>query len=525
MHEARPAMKRALVFVLFLLLAPEAAASEAHLEFDAPAHFEGAANVTGLEWALLVFRESTETTFEADLTGAGTVVNHTMAVWATPSIGPGPVVEEGSQFAQLPEQPVESGPVSAQAKFAKPWGSLYIEAQHIGLAVEGVQGRILAAHGGWAVDYHLPRQDLPEDVHRPGAYELPDGAVALNFEGGGHSLPFTLEAANVRRLEWHNATVSCSPAVDCPDGGGTARVASQANAFAALASYTELRFPDGLVSGRGSAWTIVAGGQAIDADLAAWSRFPNAMLAGDCGGSSCSDPAGRTFQATGNVSLAGLHQLSPIRLRTGYASDLDSARFDEEPIPSLVRTSVVVGAAVVGLGALAALVGLFARMRPALAHPRAKELNDIIHANPGLSFSEIRRHTGWGGGTIDHHMKRLLGAGLVVAEGYRNTVRYFENHGRYAKDWKEFAVLGDPDLRRLHQWLLGNPGKLQGALLVTALEWGWSRTATQRRLKALDEAGLLRAKRTGRTVAYTAKLPSRGSLIGRLLGTTGGKSA
>ena len=199
------------------------------------------------------------------------------------------------------------------------------------------------------------------------------------------------------------------------------------------------------------------------------------------------------------------------RLGSRFTADLQAARFDETPADSLVR-SAWAGAAVAGVAGLAVLGkllwGLFARNnRPLLDHPNAKALHDLVHQSPGISFGGLQRATGLSHGTVQYHVKRLLDAGLVVAYSYRNSVRYFENHGRHAHDWKEHAALHKPELRRLHQWLTGHPRVSQAFILRHTADWGWKRSTTQHYLKILHGADLVRQERTPAAVEYTAQRP------------------
>lgn len=69
------------------------------------------------------------------------------------------------------------------------------------------------------------------------------------------------------------------------------------------------------------------------------------------------------------------------------------------------------------------LVGLFSRIRGdrVLEHPQRARLLDAIQADPGVHFQELARRLGLGHGALDHHLRKLMDADLVVlrrAPGY-----------------------------------------------------------------------------------------------------------
>jgi predicted transcriptional regulator len=121
-----------------------------------------------------------------------------------------------------------------------------------------------------------------------------------------------------------------------------------------------------------------------------------------------------------------------------------------------------------------------------------------------MSSRELQRRLGWQTGHLRFHLDRLLEAGLVVAHAHRNTVRHFEDHGRYAGTWRQVVHLRDPEARRLHEWLLANPAADQVRIVQEAGRWGWSRARVRRRLRDLGEAGLVAGQRLGRRMEYVA---------------------
>ncbi|MFO1534272.1 MAG: hypothetical protein ABR586_01265 [Thermoplasmatota archaeon] len=101
-----------------------------------------------------------------------------------------------------------------------------------------------------------------------------------------------------------------------------------------------------------------------------------------------------------------------------------------------------------------------------------------------------------------HHLKKLERLGLVVAQQHGRTVRYFENHGRYDKTWREVVAMQEPAMRQLLNWLRQHSGCSQQDLVAQARQLGLTRRATQRRLQHLQAWGLVSTHLEGRTKCY-----------------------
>jgi predicted transcriptional regulator len=198
---------------------------------------------------------------------------------------------------------------------------------------------------------------------------------------------------------------------------------------------------------------------------------------------------------------------SPARLQTQFGGTVYQARIDEQTIPELAATAAWVGGAAVGLAFLIRVLWgpLFARnTRPVLEHPKSKAVYELVRADPGLSFQNIKTKLGWATGTTYYHLERLLKAGHIVSYSYRNSVRYYENHGLHKFDWIEFAVLQKPELRRLHEWILEHPHSSLAQVAAAATKWGWPRRTTRDRLAQLSEASLINKLSTASGVEYVA---------------------
>lgn len=506
----------ALVLFLLIAIAPNASANEnLTVEFGTPAQTNGNVTLSGLHWALLVFSKTSAASLNFEVPD-GKLTNYTRAYRGVEAAGQ---VNRGDSTGMPPSTTEFTEPLRGQLGFHDSWSSLYIEAEALEFRVDGAGGRLERADGRTARSTFLPERSLPPETLRRGINAPPGIAWGLAPQEPDAQALFAVVATGIRRIEWHNATVGCHGG-ECPDGardaGAIASIPS-GELEVRVAAYLELATTGGTLSGQGDVFTVATGGAApVDATLDGWARLPAASLRGSCEPKRCPDPAGQTLQAQGRLTLTGLQPAREgDRLTSGFSGELQSVRFDESPVDSLLNPRALVGVAVgaLGIAAISKLLwGLFARnSRPLLEHPKAGRLHALVHEHPGISFNSLRKATGWGHGTIQYHLKRLLNEGLLVAYTYRNSVRYFENHGRHSHDWQVHAAMQKPELRQLHEWLAGHPGVNQATVLRATSEWGWRRSTTQHYLKLLKSAALLAIERTTDVVAYTALRPAQGN--------------
>jgi predicted transcriptional regulator len=477
------------------------------VEFSEPAQLHGTTTAEALQWIVLLFRESGDASFHLHAEGPGLVVNHTMAVLTQDlpyHLVQGPTLQGAPNRTESLQ-----GPVEADAGFGR-WGSLFVQANSIQLTALG-EADLHRAAASNTVDLYLPDVGRPTGTYRPSAYKTLHDGPALSIKSEvGRPLPFHLNVSGLQRLEWHNATLSCR-AGSCPDGGGAFRAFQFGGAESLqVMSYTQLDVTGGELEGQGVAWAVAAGGATTTATLSGSLRLPQAELQGQCPQGACPDPAGKTFLAKGNMTLANLTRASkPGRLTANLDGSFADVAFDEShttlfALPPSV--AVATAAALVGTGLLVKLLlSLFTRHAEGfpLDHPRRRELAALIQAEPGLSLRELSRRSGISTTAVRHHLKRLVDGGAVVSEQYRNTVRFFENHGRYKQTWRNVVVLKEPELGLLKDWLLAHPGAHQRQVIAEAAAWGWKRSQTQERLRMLVDAGIVAAERKGRRLIYT----------------------
>jgi predicted transcriptional regulator len=481
------------------LLAAPALASPATVGFDLPAQAQGGLRAGGAHWAILLFHADSAA-LHLELPAGATATNHTSL---------------RSQGTVLPpvEQPATAfGAIAGDlATLPGSWASLYVQADRIDLATLRGQAEVGQAAAGVPADAYLPAMG-PPGTYRLASHNVAESGPSVAWQGmGAQGIAFTLAASGVRRLEWHNATLACHSG-PCPASARSWEqpIPATGRSVAAL-GYTELAAPDGTLTGSGTARVAAFGGPVLDLGVAGYLRLPGAVVQGDCPGGPCPDPAGRTLLAQGNLTLAGLapHPASSNRLQAAFGGDVGAASLDEAHTLGFSP----VAAATAGIALLAlpllikVLVGLFARSArpPALQHPKRQALYELIRSEPGLSFRAIQRRLDWPHGTLANHMARLLDVRLVVGKRHRNTVRFFENHGRYDATWGEAVLLRDPQLRGLHAWLLANPLASQTDVLAHCAGLGWRRSTTQDRLRSLVQGGLLEQVPEGRRRLYRAK--------------------
>lgn len=483
------------------------------MEFSPPAQFQGKAEASGAQWIIFLFHGGRGGNLKLALPGGADQVNQTfLQAKRTGFDNENPAAPLPPRTSKLPAatnanlNPLEGA-----------WASLIIEAKSITISAEGSDGSLRQAKSGDYMPSHFPPVSYPEDAISAGLntprwlWTDSDGTVVNAASTRmNEPLPFAIKVEGLERVRWHNFTTSCA-SQSCPDAGAPWGTSTEVEGTTWLQrlSYIELEAPSGTLVGQGHAVAIAMGGPAIDLVLRGSLRLPDTSLTGDCPDGPCSNPAGRTFSATGNITLQGMTgDDGSGRLHAQLAGDF-AAAFDESPaigfaVAAAAATAVVLAGAV---WLVKFLIGLFARSarRPALDHPRRRAVFEAIQAHPGLSWNGLRRHLDWPDGTLRFHLGRLLEDGLVVKQRLRNTVRLFENHGRYSRTWRQVAPLQDPEARRLHEWLLRNPGVDQTCVVNEAAGWAWTRAKARRRLQVLVEAGLVSVRSVGRHNEYTAK--------------------
>jgi predicted transcriptional regulator len=322
----------------------------------------------------------------------------------------------------------------------------------------------------------------------------------------------SVSVQGIKKMTWFNAAVVCQGGTSsCPAGGG--ETVQQVGDPTGPEVLVINRHYETVLPANASATISLAGAKVLlgaptlDIDIAGWVRLPLAAGATEC--ASCQMPANQTLSAQGNISLRQMHGAED-RIHAQFAADATSVRYDETSVSPTVlafTAPAAAGALAVGgilLGLKVLVTALFTRRkRDPLEHPRRKAIHDYVVAHPGATFREVAREVRLPAGTARHHLSSLKRAGLLVEHPFHASVRFFENHGKYAKTWRETTVRRDPALAQLEAWLQAHPGAAQKDIL-DAMEQGpgWSRSTTQHRLARLVAEGLVHATASGRRLHY-----------------------
>lgn len=201
------------------------------------------------------------------------------------------------------------------------------------------------------------------------------------------------------------------------------------------------------------------------------------------------------------------------RFHADMSGDVEAARLDNDVVSADALGWATAGA--VGTAAVAVVLwklagsGLIAgftrlSMEEALEHPKRQHVFGYIVDHPGATFREVVRETGFATGTTRHHLTILKRSNAIMEQKHAQTLRYFENHGRYEQSWDTITLLREEPLAQLHGWLTKNPLCNQKAILAAMMEQGWSRSTTQHRLSRLVDGGLVSMRPQGRMNLYQA---------------------
>ncbi|MCA1811621.1 MAG: winged helix-turn-helix domain-containing protein [Halobacteriales archaeon] len=515
-------MQRAHLAVLALLCAsaPVAAQPVLPLEFQTPAQLSPQGDATGLEWMLLLFQDGSPTTFELEATGSPVATNHTLLAYGIDQ----PPATVFFDQADLPPKSTDLPEGYRQTlAFSRPgWASLYIAASSIAITHAHDEATAFPVFNGSRIQGGLPEQIPPTAFRTQALRTWHDDAGFLLH--GLTEAPFTfhLAAQGVHHVEYTNAHAACPPGqATCLDGASpTNRTVPTpgGRAGAALASILEVRSQDGHVQGNGTAAFILMGGQAVTLHEDGEARLPLASRTTPCH-APCLDPNGQTVRLLGNLTFTNLRAQAGNRLAADLSGHFVAANLDETPVPSSLLGNVEAAVAVaVGLGLASLLLkpfgrfllGLFSRQltpQKALDNPGRQATYDAVRAHPGATYRAIMRATGLSDSITRHHLAKLELVGMVVKLAHGRTLRYFENHGRYADNWKTVAARRDPDTARVMDWLLDHPGSSQQDT-VRGLAGAVKRGAVLGRLNHLEDWGLAEARQDG-----GAKSPKRYRLL------------
>jgi len=484
------------------------AAADRPVQFHSPANFEAAASVEGATWAVLFFVPGASQATVHARNGID-VTEHAYPAADVEDDGVGGLPDEGA----LAITSSASYANDVRLGFDAGGGYLSIQADALRFDSSGSAGKIAGPASLQDV-----RAQLPADVaeHNPfwtdyGGPAGPNAAVAPI--GNRSGLSFHLVATGVRSATWFAAAPDC-PAESCPRGGGWhARSVALPGGHAAAGTFDyEQATLSGDIEASGQVRMAILGGPSLAAAFHGTLRLPAATGTVDCG--ACAQINGQTLVASGNLTLSGLaYAPSQGSLDAVLGGDVSAARLDEQAVSAsqvlgAAAAVAAVAAAGVGLGLLARLVAtaLFTRQREEelLDVPNRRLVHDAVVANPGIGFRELVRSTGLAIGTVRHHLTVLHRHGRIVEHVNGSSKAFFENHGKYDRDWQEVAVLRGRGLGALHEWIRLHPNASQKTMVEAMGARGWTRRATQHRLGKLVGQGLVVvAPSQGRLKLYT----------------------
>lgn len=188
------------------------------------------------------------------------------------------------------------------------------------------------------------------------------------------------------------------------------------------------------------------------------------------------------------------------------------------PLPSAPAAAGIGGA-----GLLAALayffwpalkggLGLFSRVAEdeLLAHPVRRRIATLVEAQPGIHYQALVRAAGVANGTLEHHMRKLLEAGLVTQRKGPGYTCYFPK-GTGAALMSAAPALKSPGAQRILAAIEASPGSPSKAIAEQA---GVDAATVTHHVERLRLAGLVTTRRDGRLMrlyAVRAGAPPQGA--------------
>lgn len=222
-----------------------------------------------------------------------------------------------------------------------------------------------------------------------------------------------------------------------------------------------------------------------------------------------------TFDGSGQLSGFGIEEGSFASSTGGFQAAVVGEE-ETPPVLFLAGLRLPSAPAAAGFGLLSLLValgyyllpvlkggaiGLFSRVQESalLDHPTRRRIVDAVHAQPGIHFQQLVRTVDSGQGATEHHVRKLVAAGLLVRKAGPGFTCYFAPGQRALH--AAAPVLKADAARRLLNVVREQPG-LQGGQV--AVQLGLDPSTVSHHAKRLEEAGLLSMERQGRVVLLRA---------------------
>jgi predicted transcriptional regulator len=135
-------------------------------------------------------------------------------------------------------------------------------------------------------------------------------------------------------------------------------------------------------------------------------------------------------------------------------------------------------------------LGMFSRTRDdeLLQHPRRAQIVQLVDAVPGIHFQDLGRRLTMGRGNLEHHLRKLLAAGLLTKVHDAGYACYFPK-GKVDRHLMAAApVLRSPSGRAILDAVRARSGQSGRQI---AIELGLSQSTVSYHLRRLQEAGLV----------------------------------
>ncbi|MBI4394218.1 MAG: hypothetical protein HY556_10580 [Euryarchaeota archaeon] len=103
---------------------------------------------------------------------------------------------------------------------------------------------------------------------------------------------------------------------------------------------------------------------------------------------------------------------------------------------------------------------------------RRDRIVEAIRKEPGIPIGEIIRQTGFGSGTVYHHLHTLERSRKIVSEIVGRRKLFYAVHaaGAHAAQGRRIALLRGDTIRRIAETILGNPGhSIQDVIAATGV--------------------------------------------------------
>lgn len=135
-------------------------------------------------------------------------------------------------------------------------------------------------------------------------------------------------------------------------------------------------------------------------------------------------------------------------------------------------------------------LGLFSRIEDdkVLEHPTRRRVHDAIVSEPGIHFQALARKAGLGRGNLDHHLRKMLDAGVLTKVQNAGYTCYFPKGAADHRVMQAAPLLRSGGSRAILQAVAARPGASSRDL---AAALGLAPSTVSYHLKRLQDAGLV----------------------------------